>query len=155
MLLAYPKDVTVDTNQWTQFNCTVDCGYTRSVGWYMSGHRRAIRGNSSVPGLLIRRSSPDVKCPPSNRKTYFFEVYATEALNKSTFYCAAYEKHHPEESCSCGEDGRCYSRPALLTGEAVCNAGGVLCLQKLMVFFRFYLGRIVSILSCSENGSCN
>ena len=87
----------------------------------MAGHRRAIRDNSSVPGLFIKRSSV-VKCTPPIEKTYFFEVYATEALNRSTFYCAAYVKHNQEKRCSCGEGGRCYSRPALLTGEPVCSA---------------------------------
>ena len=122
MLLADPKDVTVDANQWAQFNCTVDCSYTRSVGWYIAGYHRAIKSNNTIPGLLIKRSSRGVvKCPPSNIKTYYFEVYATEALNKSTFYCAAYEKRDLEKSCSCGKRGRCYSRSALLTGEPVKN----------------------------------
>ena len=122
VLLADPKDVSVDTNQWAQFNCTVDCSYTSTVGWYIAGYHRAIKSNNTIPGLLIKRSSQVVKCPPSNIKTYFFEVYATEALNKSTFYCAAYEKRDLEKSCSCGKRGRCYSRPALLTGEPVRNA---------------------------------
>ena len=120
MLLADPKDVTVDTNQWAQFSCTVDCSYARSVGWYIAGYRRAIKRNNTISDLLIKTSS--VKNTSSNEKTYFFEVYATEALNKSTFYCAAYERHNREKSCSCGKEGRCYSRPALLTGEPVTNA---------------------------------
>ena len=120
MLLADPKDVTVDANQWAQFSCTVNCSYARSVGWYIAGHNSAIKRNNTLPGLLIKRSS--VKCTPSNERTYFFEVYATEALNKLTFYCAAYERHNLEKSCSCGKGGRCYSRPALLTGEPVMNA---------------------------------
>ena len=103
MLLADPKDVTVDTNQWAQFSCKVNCSYARSVGWYIAGHNSAIKRNNTLPGLLIKRSS--VKCTPSNERTYFFEVYATEALNKSTFYCAAYEKHNLEKSCSCGTGG--------------------------------------------------
>ena len=115
MLFADPKDVTVEANQWAQFNCTVHCTHTRSVGWYMAGYDHAIKSNSSVPGLLIKRKS-DSKCT-SNQKTHFFEVYATGAWNKSTFYCAAYERHHLEKSCSCDKGGRCYSRPALLTGE--------------------------------------
>ena len=121
VLIAGPQDVTVEANQWAQFNCTVHCSYTRSVGWYMAGYDRAIKRNNTISGLLIKRSS-DVKCTPSNEKTYFFEVYATEALNRSTFYCAAYVKRDLEKSCSCGKGGRCYSRPALLTGEPVCNA---------------------------------
>ena len=120
MLLADPKDVIMDTNQWAQFSCTVDCSYARSVGWYMAGYLRAIKRNNTISGLLIKTSS--VKNTSSNEKTYFFEVYATEALNKSTFYCAAYERHNREKSCSCGKEGRCYSRPALLTGEPVTNA---------------------------------
>ena len=121
MLIADPKDVTVEVNQWAQFSCTVDCSYSRTVGWYIAGHNGAIKRNNIIPGLLIKRSF--IKCTPSKEKTYFFEVYATEAFNKSTFYCAAYEQHHQQErNCSCGTDGRCYSRPALLTGEPVCNA---------------------------------
>ena len=136
MLFAYPQDVTVEANQWAQFNCTVHCS---SVGWYMAGHRRAIRDNSSVPVLFIKRSS-DVKCTPPIEKTYFFEVYATEALNRSTVYCAAYMKRNQEESCCCGKRGRCYSRPALLTGEPVCNAAWFcFCLGKFLVFSMFSL----------------
>ena len=113
VLFADPKDVIVEANQWVHFNCTVHCDYP--VRWFMAGHNRAIRSNSSVPGLLIKRKS-DSKCS-SNQEIHFFEVYATEAWNKSTFYCAAYERHHHERNCSCGKGGRCYSRPALLTGE--------------------------------------
>ena len=126
MLIAGPEDVTVEANQWAQFNCTVDCSYTDYVGWYMAGHSHAIKRNNTIPGLLIKRSRSFVKCTPSKEKTHFFEVYATEAFNKSTFYCAAYEKHHQERSCRCGRDGRCYSRPGLLRGEPVYNAA--LCL---------------------------
>ena len=130
MLIAVPKDVTVEANQWAQFNCTVECSYTISVGWYMAGYYHAVKRNNTIPGLLIKRSSEsDVKCTLSNEKTYFFEVYATEAFNKSTFYCAAYVKHRLEKNCSCGTDGRCYSRPALLTGEPVCNDGLIVCLK--------------------------
>ena len=114
VLFADPRDVTVEANQWAQFNCTVHCTHTRSVGWYMAGYDLAIRRNNTIPGLLIKRTS-DSKCT-SNQKIHYFEVYATEAWNKSTFYCAAYEKGR---SCSCGKEGRCYSRPALLTGEPV------------------------------------
>ena len=128
MLFAHPQDVTVEANQWAQFNCTVHCTSTSSVGWYIAGYHHAIKRNNTLPGLLIKRSS-DVKCTLSNEKTYFFEVHATEALNKSTFYCAAYVKHDLEKSCSCGKGGRCYSRPALLTGEPVCNAA------LLLLFF--------------------
>ena len=120
VLLADPKDVTVEVNQWAQFNCTVNSSYTRSVGWYIAGYHRAIKRNNTLPGLLIKRSH--VKSTQSNEWTHFFKVYATEALNKSTFYCAVYEKHDLDKSCSCGKGGRCYSRPALLTGEPVRNA---------------------------------
>ena len=115
MLFADPKDVTVEANQWVQFSCTAHCNYP--VRWYKAGHSNAIRKNSSVSGLLIKRK-PDSKCT-SNQMIHFFEVYATEALNKSTFYCAAYERHHQGKSCSCDKGGRCYSRPALLTGEHI------------------------------------
>ena len=124
VLFADPKDVIVEANQWAQFNCTVHCSCTRSVGWYIAGHDRSIRRNNTVPGLLIKISFR--RCTPLHEKTYFFEVFATEVFNKSTFYCAAYEKHHQGRSCSCGAGGICYSRPALLTGEPVCNAAEVI-----------------------------
>ena len=116
MLFTDPKDVTVDVNEWAQFNCTVHCGYTAS--WYMAGYSSAIKRNNTVPGLLIkRRRTP--RCTESNERTHLFEVLATKAFNKSAFYCAAYERRYQERSCSCGTGGRCYSRPALLTGEHV------------------------------------
>ena len=110
VLFSDPENKIVEVNEWAQFNCTARCGY--SVGWYMAGHSRVIKRNNTVPGLLIkiRRAS----CTESNR-THFIEVLATEQFNKSTFYCAAYERR--KESCSCGTGGRCYSRPALLTGK--------------------------------------
>ena len=120
--------MTVEANQWAKFNCTVDSSYTRYVGWYMAGHSGAIKRNNTIPGFLIKRSF--VKYTSSKQKIHFFEVYATKTFNKSAFYCAAHEKHHHERSCSCGKGGRCYSRPALLTGERVCNAA----LMKFCVF---------------------
>ena len=118
MLFADPKDATVEANEWAQFNCTVQCDYT--VNWYMAGHSNAIKRNNTVSGLLIKRWRGS-RCTESNERTFFFEVFATEAFNKSTFYCAAYERRRQENSCSCGTDGRCYSRPALLTGENIWN----------------------------------
>ena len=114
MLIADPQDVTVEANQWAKFNCTVHYEYSKTVNWYMAGYSGVIKRNNTVPGLLIKRRPST--CTESGERTYFFEVYATEAFNKSAFYCAAYEQ---ERSCSCGTDGRCYSRPALLTGEPV------------------------------------
>ena len=88
------------------------------VGWYMAGYLPAIKRSNIILGLLIKRSS--IKCTLSIEKTHFFEVHATKALNKSTFYCAAFERNNcaayeKERSCSCGKGGRCYSRPTLLT----------------------------------------
>ena len=119
VLFSDPKDRIVEVNEWAQFDCTVRCGYT--VGWYMAGYRNAIRQNNTVPGLLIKR--PRVtRCSGSNQKTtHSIKVLATEPFNKSTFYCAAYETRTQENSCSCGTGGRCYSRPALLTGENFWN----------------------------------
>ena len=119
MLFADPKDVTVEVNQWAQFNCTASCGY--AVSWYMAGHSSAIKRNNTVPGLLIKRRRAS-GCTDSDERIHFFEALATEAFNKSSFYCAAYETRPQGKSCSCGTDGRCYSRPALLTGEPVWNA---------------------------------
>ena len=115
MLFTDPKDVTVDVNEWAQFNCTVHCGYTAS--WYMAGHSSAIKRNNTVPGLLIKRRRT-FGCTESNERTHLFEVLATKEFNESAFYCAAYERHLIG-SCSCTTSGRCYSRPALLTGEHV------------------------------------
>ena len=87
------------------------------VSWYMAGFPKAIKWNNTVPGLLIKRRR-DSRCTGSGEKKHFFEVLATEAFNKSTFYCTANERRR-QYSCSCGTEGRCYSRPALLTGEHV------------------------------------
>ena len=114
VIVANPKDATVEANQWAHFNCTVHCQYT--VSWYMAGYSRAIKRNNTVPGLLIKRWRTS-RCTGSDERTHFFEVLATKAFNKSTFYCAAYETHRA--SYSCGRGGRCYSRPAILTGEHV------------------------------------
>ena len=116
VLFSDPKDQTVEVNKWAQFNCTVRCGYI--VGWYMAGHSIAIRRNNTVPGLLIKRP-PVSRCTESNVSTHFLEVLATEAFNKSTFYCGAYERRRV--GCSCGTGGRCYSRPTLLTGKPTRN----------------------------------
>ena len=40
VLFADPQDVTVEANQWAQFNCTVHCSHTSSVGWYMAGYHK-------------------------------------------------------------------------------------------------------------------
>ena len=115
MLLTDPQDVTVQVNEWAQFNCTARCGY--HVSWYMAGHSSAIKKNNTVPGLLIKRWRPS-SCTESNKRTHFFEVLATEAFNKSTFYCAANEGSQHLSMCRC-VGGRCYSRPALLTGSPI------------------------------------
>ena len=135
VLFTDPKDVTVKANEWAQFNCTVRCGYT--VSWYMAGYSKAIKRNNIVPGLLIKRRR--ASCTESNVRTHFFEVFATEAFNKSTFYCAAYETRPQENSCSCGTDGRCFSRPALLTGEHIKIATFVFCFLFFLYYFKFCL----------------
>ena len=86
----------------------------------MAGYPKAIKRNNIVPGLLIKRQRASGRTE-SDEWTHVFEVLATEAFNKSTFYCAAHEIHPQENSCSCGMDGRCYNRPALLTGENLWN----------------------------------
>ena len=141
MLFTDPKDVTVDVNEWAQFNCTVHCRYT--VSWYMAGHSIAIKRNNTVPGLLIKRRRAST-CIELDERTHFFEVLATKAFNKSTFYCAAYETRREEKSCSCGTDGRCYSRPALLTGKQVQIA--------MLVFFFLFVFLILQVHFLS-NGS--
>ena len=99
---------------------------TLIISWYMAGHSNAIKRNNTVPGLLIKRRFAS-GCTESNERTHFIEVLATEAFNKSTVYCAAYERRHREEkSCRCRTDGRCYSKPALLTGEHILIAMSVI-----------------------------
>ena len=116
MLLTDPKDVTVQVNEWAQYNCTVRCRY--HVSWYMAGHHKAIKRNNSVPGLEIR--IPPASMCTSDQKMHFFEVHASGALNASVFYCAANENPRQRSMCRCA-GGRCYSRPALLTGRPVWN----------------------------------
>ena len=142
VLFSDPKDRIVEVNEWAQFDCTVRCGYT--VGWYMAGYRNAIRQNNTVPGLLIKR--PRVtRCSGSNQKTtHSIKVFATEPFNKSTFYCAAYETRTQENSCSCGTGGRCYSRPALLTGENFWN----------VIFFLRFPNSLLSTKPTSSNYYC-
>ena len=108
------RKMTVEANEWAQFNCTVHCGY--HVSWYMARHSNAIKAIGRNNLVRLHTSS----CTESNERTHFIEVLATKALNISTFYCAAYEQHDQERSCSCGTGGRCYSRPALLTGKHDC-----------------------------------
>ena len=112
MLLTHPKDVTVRANEWAQFNCTVRCSYL--VRWYMAGYSNAIRRNSTVPGLEIR--IPPASMCILDRKMHFFEVHASSALNASVFCCAANVRPQQRSMCRC-VGGRCYSRPALLTGR--------------------------------------
>ena len=68
MLFSDPKDVTVEVNQWAQFNCTVRCGYT--VGWYMAGYPKAIKRSNIVPGLLVKRRRAS-GCTESDERTHF------------------------------------------------------------------------------------
>ena len=68
MLLTDPQDVTVEANEWAQFNCTVHCNYT--VNWYMAGHSSAIKRNNTVPGLLIKRGRAS-SCTESNKEPIF------------------------------------------------------------------------------------
>ena len=119
VLFADPKDATVKANQWAQFICTVRCDCY--VSWYMAGHSSSIKGNNTVPGLLIKRRRAS-RCTESYKRTHFFEVLATEIFNKSTFYCAVNARC---QSCSC------YSRPALLTGEHILIAMFVLLWDSL------------------------
>ena len=116
-IFADPQDVTVEVNEWAQFNCTVQCDY--HVNWYMAGHSSAIKRSNTVPGLLIKRGRAS-SCIESNKRTHFLEVLATEAFNKSTFYCAANEGSQHHSMCRCAV-GRCYSQPALLTGSPIWN----------------------------------
>ena len=116
VLFTDPQDVTVEVNQWAQFNCTVHCNYT--VSWYMAGHSSAIKRNNTVPGLEIKRWCAS-RCT-SDQKMHFFEVRASGALNASVFYCGANESPRQRSRCRCASE-RCYSRPALLTGRPVWN----------------------------------
>ena len=118
VIVEHPKDVEAAPNEWVEFNCTVsDCNGT--VSWFIAGRSRAIKKNNTVPGLVIRRIFS--RCTSSNQKTYFLEVQATEALNNSAFYCAAYQGSRTSSICRCGADGRHFSKSALLRGKPVWN----------------------------------
>ena len=106
-------------NEWVQFNCTV-ANCTDTVSWFIAGRSHAIKGNSSVPGLIIWRY-PSM-CTSSNHKTHFFEVQATKALNMSAFYCSANHRSHATNTSRCEADGRYFSRSALLRGKPVWNS---------------------------------
>ena len=115
VIVDHPKDVEAVPNAWVRFNCTVtDCN-TYHVRWYIAGRSDPI--NNSVPGLVFRRNSS--MCTSSNQRTHFIEVQATEALDKSAFYCGVSEGSQ-QAPCSCRCAGRkCYSMPALLIGKPV------------------------------------
>lgn len=116
MIYEDPVDVTVNVNQWAQFNCTVNCSCTRHVAWYIAGSANVINSNS-VPGLTIMSSGQQSPVCTSGRKTYILAVLATKALEKSeiAIYCAAYGNRSHQSQCSFS--GTSYSRPALLTGK--------------------------------------
>ena len=78
VLFEDPKDVTVQVNEWAQFDCTVHCGC--HVSWYMAGHSSAINRNNAVPGLLIKRWCAFM-CTDWGERIYFFEVLATKAFH--------------------------------------------------------------------------
>ena len=120
IIVEHPVDVETAPNEWVQFNCTVTpCN--NSVSWFIAGRSRAIKKNYTVPGLFIRRSFS--RCTSSNQVTHFFEVQATEVLNNSAFYCAAYvyQRSRTTSICRCGADGRHFSKSALLRGKPVWN----------------------------------
>ena len=108
-------DTIVGLNEWTDFNCTVNYNCTEHVGWYMAGNNKAIQ-NESIPDLTIRTRQSNTSS--SGQETYFLEVLATEALNKSAIYCGAVSKADCQHECSASR--RCYSRPALLIGKLRC-----------------------------------
>ena len=126
MLLEHPKDVEAVPNEWVQFNCTVNCNNT--VSWFIAGSSFAIRGDNSVPGLIIRRYRS--MCTLSNQVTHFLEVQATEALNMSAFYCATYDRSQATNTCRC--DG-CFSKSALLRGKPVWNSIWFLILIQVFI----------------------
>ena len=67
---CYLQILTVEVNEWAQFNCTVQCDY-RVISWYMAGHSRAIKRNNTVPGLLIKRGRA-FGCTEADERTHFF-----------------------------------------------------------------------------------
>ena len=118
VIVEHPVDVEAAPNEWVEFNCTVTpCNVT--VSWFIAGSSRAIKQNNTVPGLVIRRNYS--RCTSSNQKTHFFEVQATEALNNSAFYCAAFQRFRTTSDFRCGEDRRRFSKSALLRGKPVWN----------------------------------
>ena len=118
-----PVDRIAELNEWVPFNCTLNCACVERFGWYMAGHSNAIRNNGSITGLTIMRRNRTA-CT-SGQRTYFIEVLATEALNKSAIYCAVVSKADCQHECSASR--RCYSRPALILGK--------LCFHNLVKLF--------------------
>ena len=118
VILKHPVDVEAAPNEWVQFNCTITHCDNQHFRWYVAGRPGPIMNNNSVSGLVIRRISK--VCTSSNQAIHFFEVQATEALDKSAFYCGVSEvsenSRHSPSSCRCA-GRRCYSRPAILIGK--------------------------------------
>ena len=102
MLFADPQDVTVEVNQWAQFNCTASCGYT--VSWYMAGHSRAIKRNNTVPGLLIKRGRAST-CTESGERAFFFEVLATARHSISQHFTVLLMRHAIKRIAAVVEQG--------------------------------------------------
>ena len=116
-------DMEAVSDEWVQFNCTVtsvNCNYT--VWWFIAGYPSPIKRNNTVPGLITRRTFS--RCTSSNQTTHFFEVLANKELDRAVFYCGAqlqgFRGRQAPRSCRC-VDGRCYSKPALLTSKSFWN----------------------------------
>lgn len=106
MFYQHPVDVTVRLNELAEFNCTVNCTCAENVGWYKAGYE-----------AVLKSSMVSTECTSeSGQQTYNFSVSATEALNNSAIYCAAYTNpDKPGCQSVCSISDRCFSRPALLT----------------------------------------
>lgn len=117
MLYQHPVDVTVRLNDWARFNCTVNCTCADNVGWYKAGYQAVLKSTTdlTIPGITVMEPTPVPRACTSGRKTYFFSVLATEALNNSAIYCAAYTDPDVSGCQSVCISEMCYSRPALLT----------------------------------------
>ena len=113
MLYQHPVDVTVRLNDLARFNCTVNCICADNVGWYKAGYEAALKSTTDL-GITVMEPTTPGPCT-SGRQTYFFSVLATEALNNSAIYCAAYTDPEVPGCQSVCISEMCFSRPALLT----------------------------------------
>ena len=75
-------------------------------------HSKAIKRNNIVPGLLIKRRRAS-GCTESHGRSHFSLRFLPLRHSISQhFIVLLMRQTRQENGCSCGTEGRCYSRPA-------------------------------------------